>query len=157
MEDMQAALRSILSDPAQMARVAALAESLGLKPPEEGYEATGNRQQATGDGGEATGNRQQATGDGGRGGPPLQAAGEPRDGPAGAASSAFPLPGLDGPELGRLLGLLSASSGSEDRLLNALRPALSAAGQARIDRALRAAKLSRLAGGLLRQGRSAHV
>ena len=169
MEDLQAALQSILSDPAQMARVAALAESLGLKPPEEGYEATGNRQQATGNGGEATGNRQQATGDGGRGGPqphvgagaldgpPLQAAGEPRDGTAGAASTALPLPGLDGPELGRLLGLLSASSGSEDRLLNALRPALSAAGQARIDRALRAAKLSRLAGGLLRQGRSAHV
>ena len=135
MEDLQAALQSILSDPAQMARVAALAESLGLKPPEEGA-ATG--------GYEAAGNRQQA-------------AGEPRDGTAGAASSAFPLPGLDGPELGRLLGLLSASSGSEDRLLNALRPALSAAGQARIDRALRAAKLSRLAGGLLRQGRSAHV
>ena len=155
MEDLQAALQSILSDPAQMARVAALAESLGLKPPEEGYEATGNRQQATGDGGR--GGPQPHVGAGALDGPPLQAAGEPRDGTAGAASTALPLPGLDGPELGRLLGLLSASSGSEDRLLNALRPALSAAGQARIDRALRAAKLSRLAGGLLRQGRSAHV
>ncbi len=185
MEDLQAALQSILSDPAQMARVTALAESLGLKPPEEGYEATGNRQQATGDGGreatgnrqqatgdggrEASGNRQQATGDGGRGGPqphvgagaldgpPLQAAGEPQDGPVGAASSAFPLPGLDGPELGRLMGLLSASSGSEDRLLNALRPALDPAGQARVDRALRAAKLSRLAGSFFKQERTARV
>ena len=34
MEDLQGALQSILSDPEQMARVAALAESLGLKPPD---------------------------------------------------------------------------------------------------------------------------
>ena len=47
MEDLQATLQSVLSDPAQMAQIAALAESLGLKPPEQ--QATGNGQQATGD------------------------------------------------------------------------------------------------------------
>ena len=49
----------------------------------------------------------------------------------------------------KLMALLSASSGAEDRVLNALRPSLSPAGGSRIDRALRAAKLSRLAARLL--------
>ena len=34
MEDLQATLQSILSDPEQMARISAIADSLGLKPPE---------------------------------------------------------------------------------------------------------------------------
>ncbi len=35
MEDLQSTIQSILSDPEQMQRITAMAESLGLKPPEQ--------------------------------------------------------------------------------------------------------------------------
>ena len=117
MEDLQGALHSILSDPEQLARVAALAESLGLKPPEDS------------DVGAAIGRPHEAE------------AYEPRD----------------DLNLENVMSLLSASSGGEERVLAALRPALAPAGQSRVDRALRAAKLSRLAGALLRRRGSEHV
>ena len=119
MEDLQAALQSILSSPEQMARVASLAESLGLKPPEEGGTA----------------------------------------GPAGSgdASVSPGLPELNGLDLGGLMGKLSALSGAEDRVFAALGPALSPVGRGKADRALRAAKLSRLAVQLLARGRQGYV
>ena len=168
MEDLQDALQSILSDPEQMARVAALAESLGLKPPDN--EATGNRQQATG-------NRQQAIGEtsGSSAGavigrlpdPPFRGEAPqnchskpcPEQGRRGSEESAPPSPftGSDGINLGQVMNLLSTSSGSEIKVLSALRSTMDPEGQTRVDRALRAAKLSRLAGTLLAQRRTEHV
>ncbi len=149
MEDLQASLQSILSDPEQMARVAALAESLGLKPPDQGSEygvgaAIGRQPEASGGGmqnAKCNMQNEENTGADVHIGPPPSAA----------------LPGFDGLDLPGLLSRLSSLNGSEDRVLNALRPSLSAAGQSRVDRALRAAKLSRLAGSLLQQGRAEHV
>ena len=186
MEDLQATLQSVLSDPAQMAQIAALAESLGLKPPEQ--QATGNGQQAAGSPvaaaigrqapsrpGEATGNGQQAAGSPvaaaiGRQAPsrPGEATGngqQAKDRPAGAAigrppeaaASSMSIPNLEGLDLGKLMAGLSAMQGREDRVLGALRPSLAPTGQAKADRALRAAKLARLAGQLLRHGREGHV
>ena len=116
MEDLQEALQNILSDPEQMARMTALAESLGLKPPE---------------------------------GP------SPQPSPIGASEG--DQASGPGPDLGRLMGMLAATGGGETRVLSALRPVLSAEGQGRVDRALRAAKLSRLAGSLLTQRGPEHV
>lgn len=62
---------------------------------------------------------------------------EPETAPAGDL-------GFDMGALTRLLPLLKQSGGRETQILQALRPYLSAADQARVDRALRAAKLSRL-------------
>ena len=159
MEDLQATLQNVLSDPAQMAQIAALAESLGLKPPEQ--QATGNGQQAAGSPvaaaigrqapsrpGEATGNGQQA-----KDRPAGAAIGRPPE----AAASPMPIPNLEGLDLGKLMAGLSAMQGREDRVLWALRPSLGPSGQARTDRALWAAKLARLAGQLLRRGREGHV
>ena len=52
---------------------------------------------------------------------------------------------------------LSGARGLEERVFLALRPGLSAAGQARVDRALRAARLSRMAGVILKQQGQANV
>ena len=148
MEELQEALQSILSDPEQMARVTALAESLGLKPPEG--EATGNRQQATGEtSGSASGAA--ATSPARRGGGP---ASRPVEGCFPTEAS---LLGEEGINLENVMSLLSDSGGGETRVLSALRPVLSAEGQGRVDRALRAAKLSRLAGSLLTQRGPEHV
>ena len=160
MEDLQATLQSVLSDPTRMAQIAALAESLGLKPPEK--EAAGAGQQTTDQPvgaaagrqapsrpDEATGNGQQAK-DRSVG----AAIGRP---PEAAAASSMPIPDLEGLDLGKLMAGLSAMQGREDRVLGALRPTLGPSGQARTDRALRAAKLARLAGQLLRRGREGHV
>lgn len=123
MEELQSALRSILSDPEQMARVAALAESLGLKQgPSE--ETPPDQPRPAPDSGQSERSEEAAP----AGSPPL---------------------GVNASDLAGLMSGLSSLNGSEDRLLNALRPGLSAEGQSRIDRALRAAKLSRLAGRLL--------
>lgn len=130
MEDLQNTVRSILSDPARMAQVAALAESLGLKPPEEGPDGD-TMQKGRSERGEAFA------------APPV---------PPPSAQ-----PGPELPELGRLIGLLSASSGAEEQVLNALRPSLSPEGRGRVERALRAAKLSRLAGQFLAGRGEAHV
>ena len=47
MEDLQSTLQSILSDPEQMRRITAMAESLGLKPPGDGTrnEGSGSKNQ----------------------------------------------------------------------------------------------------------------
>jgi len=161
MEDLQATLQSVLSDPAQMAQIAALAESLGLKPPEQ--QATGNGQQAAGNAPARSGEHCSP-----RGPRPEEATGngqQAKDRPAGAAigrppeadASPMPIPNLEGLDLGKLMAGLSAMQGREDRVLGALRPSLGPSGQARTDRALRAAKLARLAGQLLRRGREGHV
>ena len=127
MEDLQSTLQSILSDPEQMARVASLAESLGLKPPDE--PSAGGNQTV----------------------PPSN---PETDSQAWKSQNDLGGMGLD---LGALMGQLAAINGSEDRVLNALRPTLSPDGQNRVDRALRAAKLSRLAGQFLRNRRNGHV
>ena len=132
MEDLQSALQGILSDPEQMARVAALAESLGLKPPDAPPEGEGPQ------GGAAPQPPSAA---------PKNAAEAPEP---GAHSAALPF-GLDAAELPALLSGLASMNGAEDRVLGALRASLSPASQPRIDKALRAAKLSRLAGRLLRE------
>ena len=171
MEDLQEALQSILSDPEQMARVAALAESLGLKPPDG--EATGNGQQATGETGGSTAGAAAASPACRGGGPasrPVEGFRPPEAPYPGEASpschserseesvfSSFPSFGAAGMDLAGLLSRLSAMKGSEDRVLSALRSALDPGGQARVDRALRAARLSRLAGSLLKQGRAERV
>ena len=93
MDDITAQLQQLLSDPAQMAQIAQLAESLGL------------------------------------GAPPEQ---------AGAPTEEAEL-------IGKLLPMLSRAGGKESQVLGALRPYLSPEDQHRADRALRAAKLSRLA------------
>lgn len=121
MEDLEAALQSVLSDPARMAQISALAESLGLKPPEQ---------------------------------PPEAAATSP---PPEENAPGSPLPQLEGLDLGKLMAGLSAVQGREDQILGALRPSLGPGGQAKADRALRAAKLARLAGQFLRRGREGHV
>ena len=138
MEDLQSTLRSILSDPEQMARVAALAESLGLKPPEPGAEQPA---------GAPAGRPPEADGDG--------VQNEERRNEESVLSSLQTMG--NGIDLPSLMSRLSSLNGSEDRVLNALRPGLDAAGQGRVDRALRAAKLSRLAAQLLRGREGGHV
>lgn len=140
MEDLQSALQSILSDPAQMARVAALAESLGLKPPDADAEHSA---------GTAPEGPPDAAGD---------AARTETSGPqAEAVRAAAPPFGSAGSDFASLMSRLSAMNGTEDRVLNALRPSLSPEGQGRVDRALRAAKLSRLAGRFLIGGGARRV
>lgn len=105
MDDIAAQLNQILSDPAQMAQIAQIADSLGFSQQTPKPES-----------------------------PPAQ------------PNAANPLGdlGLDMDALGRLLPLLT-QSGKEAQILGALRPFLSEADQGRVDRAIRAAKLSRLA------------
>ncbi len=127
MDDLQSTLQSILSDPEQMGRISAMAESLGLKPPDS-----------------------PPSGDG-RMPPPADTGGS-----AQATPAQLDLGGM-GLDLGKLMGTLGAMQGTEDRVLNALRPSLSQEGQGRVDRALRAAKLSRLAGQFLARRGGGHV
>ncbi len=118
MEDLQAALQSVLSDPKQMEQIMAMADALGLHPPESG---------------------------------PSEAAPDPavpESGPVREEGSDG-TPGID-PALLRILGRLGDLQGPEVRVLNALRPVIS--DPSRIDRALRAARLSRLAGRVLNGG-----
>ena len=153
MEDLQDALQSILSDPEQMARVAVLAESLGLKPPDN--EATGNRKQATG---ESSDNSVGSVI--GRPSEPPHRGETPQNCHSERSEESVPpslFSGTDGVNLGQVMQLLSASSGGETKVLSALRSALDPEGQSRVDRALRAARLSRLAGTLLSQRRGEHV
>ena len=128
MEDLQSTLQSILSDPEQMRQIAAVAESLGLGPSAPPAEAANGR-------------------------PPEAETGGMRNG-EGNPGIGIPLGNLDIPAL---LGSLSAMNGTEDRVFGALRPSLSPAGQGKADRALRAAKLSRLAGRFLTRQRDGHV
>lgn len=102
MEDLQAAIQGVLSDPAQMAQLQAMAQALGMQGGQD-------------------------------------------------AASAPPPEAPDGQVLA-LMGRLSQMHGSEERVFSALRPTLSEQGQHKVDRALRAARLSRLAGLLLSGG-----
>ena len=133
MEDLQSTLQSILSDPEQMQRIAAMAEAKGLKPPD------GN----TGPGDSA--HREEPAPQ--SGGPQLLRHSE-------QSPESVPL-GM--PDLSALMGSLSAMQGSEDRVFSALRPSLSPTGQGKADRALRAAKLSKLAARFLTRQRNGHV
>ena len=106
MEDLQAAIQGVLSDPAQMAQLQAMAQALGMQGGQEAASA-----------------------------PPPEPPPEAPDGQVLA-----------------LMGRLSQMHGSEERVFSALRPTLSEQGQHKVDRALRAARLSRLAGLLLSGG-----
>lgn len=63
---------------------------------------------------------------------------------------------LDGQFLA-LMQRLSGLHGMEETVLSALRPGMSPQGQQRVDKALRAAKLSRLAGSFLNSPGPGHV
>lgn len=127
MDDLQDTLQSILSDPEQMARIASLAESLGLKPPDNG----------AGIGGGGVVDR-------------------PSEIQGNDMRDAGNIPQID-LDLAGLMASLSSVNGTEGRVLSALRPVLSRSGQGRVDRALRAAKLSRLAASLMKKGRAERV
>lgn len=106
MEDLQAAIQGVLSDPAQMDQLQAMAQALGMQGGQDAASA-----------------------------PPPEPPPEAPDGQVLA-----------------LMGRLSQMHGSEERVFSALRPTLSEQGQRKVDRALRAARLSRLAGLLLNGG-----
>ena len=136
MEDLQSTIQSILSDPEQMRQITVIAESLGLKQPEQNS-TTQNPTDAQSERPEGLASRRSEES-------------------ASSASSVSPNPpGL--PDLSALMGSLSAMRGTEDRVFAALRPSLSPSGQAKADRAARAAKLSRLAGRFLMRQRNGHV
>lgn len=161
MEDLQGALQSILSDPEQMARVAALAESLGLKPPDSPAPGESTRRDAPDQrdaSDSSTSHPHSAHGDQ----TDAQDVSAQESRPTDSAATADPVSSIpffeqNVPDLGRLVSLFSAAGGSETRVLSALRPTVSAAGQSCVDRALRAARLSRLAGALLTQRRTGNV
>ncbi len=127
MEDLQSTLQSILSDPEQMRQIAAMAESLGLKPP-PGNGASSHSEQSE----EFV----------------------PRPGHSERSEESVPF-GI--PDLSALMNGLSAMKGTEDRVFAALRPNLSSSGQGKVDRASRAAKLARLASRFLTKQRDGHV
>ena len=160
MEDLQGALQSILSDPEQMARVAALAESLGLKPPDSPAPGEPPRRDAPDQRDASASPTSHPHTHGDQTDAQDFSAQESR--PTDSAATADPVSSIpfleqNVPDLGRLVSLFSAAGGSETRVLSALRPTVSAAGQSCVDRALRAARLSRLAGALLTQRRTGNV
>jgi len=127
MDDLQSTVQSILSDPEQMRQIAAMAESLGLKPPDAAPSA-GHPEQSTGS--------------------------VPSSGHSERSEESVP-PGI--PDLSKLMSGLSAMQGTEERVFAALRPSLSPAGQGKADRAVRAAKLAKLASRFLTRQRDGHV
>ena len=136
MDDLQNRLQSILSDPEQMRQIAAMAESLGLKPPEQNPPSghSERSEESASSVPTASPNRHS----------------ERRE------ESVSPIPpGL--PDLSALMGSLSAMQGTEDRVFASLRPSLSPTGQGKADRASRAAKLARLASRFLTRQRDGHV
>lgn len=88
---------------------------------------------------------------------PPEGAQAPADSPPqaeGAPAQILP----QGAALADLMGGLGAMQGSEDRVFAALRPTMSVRGQARLDRASKAAKLARLLGQFLgSRGGGSHV
>ncbi len=131
MDDLQNRLQSILSDPEQMRQIAAMAESLGLKPPDSHSERSEESASSV-------------------------PAASPNRHSERSEESVPPIPpGL--PDLSALMGSLSAMQGTEDRVFASLRPSLSPTGQGKADRASRAAKLARLAGRFLTRQRDGHV
>ena len=136
MDDLQNRLQSILSDPEQMRQIAAMAESLGLKPPEQNPPS-----------GHSERSEESAS---------SVPAASPNRHSERSEESVPPIPpGL--PDLSALMGSLSAMQGTEDRVFASLRPSLSPTGQGKADRASRAAKLARLAGRFLTRQRDGHV
>ena len=136
MDDLQNRLQSILSDPEQMRQIAAMAESLGLKPPEQNPPS-----------GHSERSEESAS---------SVPAASPNRHSERSEESVPPIPpGL--PDLSALMGSLSAMEGTEDRVFASLRPSLSPTGQGKADRASRAAKLARLAGRFLTRQRDGHV
>ena len=136
MDDLQNRLQSILSDPEQMRQIAAMAESLGLKPPKQNP-PSGHSERSE----ESASSVPAAT---------------PNRHSERSEESVPPIPpGL--PDLSALMGSLSAMQGTEDRVFASLRPSLSPTGQGKADRASRAAKLARLAGRFLTRQRDGHV
>ena len=136
MDDLQNRLQSILSDPEQMRQIAAMAESLGLKPPEQNPPS-----------GHSERSEESASS--------VPAASLNRHSERSEESVPPIPPGL--PDLSALMGSLSAMQGTEDRVFASLRPSLSPTGQGKADRASRAAKLARLAGRFLTRQRDGHV
>lgn len=135
MEDLQAAIQNVLADPAQMAQLQAMAAALGLQDAAQG----------TSESAQGSAESTKAADSDGKGA--VTAA-------AGPGAEAQPVPDA------RLMGLISrlgTLSGSEVRVFSALRPGLSARGREKADRALTAARLSRLAGLLLASGNGSHV
>ena len=112
MEDLQNALQRILSDPAQMNQIMALAGSLGIGPQQEG-------------------------------------SGSPA---SSEVEESSPPPAGPDPALLQLASRLGSLQGPEEQVFQALRPIMSQQGQGKVDRAIRAARLSRVAGMLLKQG-----
>lgn len=140
MEDLQSTLQSILSDPEQMRRIAAMAESLGLKPqdavPPAGHSERSEESASHPD-------------------PSVRSEDSvPRSGHSERSEEAVP---FAVPDLSALMSSLSAMQGTEDRVFSALRPSLSPAGQGKADRAVRAAKLAKLASRFLMRQRGGHV
>ena len=115
MENLQSTLQNILSDPHQMEQIMAMANALGLQPPDSSP-------------GQPPGEVPPPSP------PPEQAAGGGPD-----------------PNLLRLMGQLNNLHGPEEQVFHALRQVMSPAGQRKIDQALQAARLSRLAGTLFKK------
>ena len=146
MEDLQSTLQSILSDPEQMRRIAAMAESLGLKPP-DAAPSTGHPEQSTGSVPSSGHTERSEESVSQSNGMPF-----PRHSERSEESVPFAVP-----DLSALMSSLSAMQGTEDRVFSALRPSLSPAGQGKADRAVRAAKLTKLASRFLTRQRDGHV
>ena len=146
MDDLQSTLQSILSDPEQMRRIAAMAESLGLKPPDAAPSA-GHPEQST-ESVPSSGHTERSEESVSQSDRTLF----PRH--SERSEESVP-PGI--PDLFKLMSGLSAMQGTEDRVFAALRPSLSPAGQGKADRAVRAAKLAKLASRFLTRQRDGHV
>lgn len=85
---------------------------------------------------------------------------EPETDPPQEAGAAQPAPNgktvADG-RIAAMMARLGTMTGSEERVFSALRSGLSEGGRRKADRALTAARLSRLAGMLLASGHGTHV
>lgn len=101
MEDLENKIGEILGDPQAMAGILSLAQSLGLKPPEQPAETA----------------------------PPPPASEDPMAG-----------------SMAQLLAMAGSLGGRELALLQALRPLLREDRQAKLDRAIQAARISQIAG-----------
>ena len=120
MADLEQTLQQILGDPEAMEGILSMAKSLGLGQPPE--------QAPPAEGAEA-------------GSPPPE---EPAQ--AAGQSSAGDLPF----SVGDLLSAAGKMNGKEVALLNALKPFLHPSRRAKIDRAVKAARISRMAGSAIR-------
>lgn len=125
MDDLQAALQQLLADPQQLSELAAMASALGLHPPEGGSVPPGP----------PTGPELQKR-------PETQAA-EPERQAASVSPRAAPIP-QQPPDAKKPPG--PPPGDRREKLLLALRPFLKPERQQKLDRALRIARLTQLAG-----------